>query len=194
MTTFEKFIILVDNDFVRKSDAIILLEGDGFNRCPKAIELFKSGFGDVIVFSGGIINVANGSIPFSDIYPVLTRAGIPEGAIYHESVSQNTMEQAVEVIKMTRKSGWRKLILVGSHYHQYRAYLTFLHEILESKEDMILFNAPADDLSWFGETGWGRRIDLLEKEFIKIEKYSELGHLATIDQAIEYQIWKEKQL
>ena len=32
LTNREKFIALTDNDGIQNSDAIILLEGDGFNR------------------------------------------------------------------------------------------------------------------------------------------------------------------
>lgn len=194
MTILEKFIVLVDNDCIKKSDAIILLEGDGFNRCQKAIDLYTIGFADTIVFSGGIINPEYGSIPFPEILPVLVKAGIPSEAVYHESVSQNTRDQAIEIIRLAKKSRWKKLILIGSHYHQYRAFLTFLHEILNSGGDIILYNAPANNLAWFNETGWGKRFDLLENEFVRIEKYSELGHLASYSEAIEYQRWKEQQV
>lgn len=194
MTQREKLIALVDNDCVEKSDAIILLEGDGLNRYPKAVELFKEGFADVLVFSGGITNLAFGSFPFPLIQTEIINSGIQPTSIIHESKSQNTREQAVEVIKLATAKGWNKLILVASHYHQYRAYLTFLHEILVTNSNVLLFNAPANKLKWFEETDWGKRFDLLDEEFIRIEKYTSLSHLATIDQAITYQIWKEKQL
>ena len=41
MTECEKFISVVDNDILKPSDAIILLEGDGLNRYQKAVELYK---------------------------------------------------------------------------------------------------------------------------------------------------------
>ena len=37
MTERERFIAVVDNDILRSSDAIILLEGDGLNRYRKAM-------------------------------------------------------------------------------------------------------------------------------------------------------------
>lgn len=194
MNLLEKFIVLVDNDCIKKSDAIILLEGDGINRCKKAIELYKLGFAEILVFSGGITDFNYGSIPFSLIYPELINAGIPPTAIYHESKSQNTKEQATQIIKMARENSWKKLILIASHYHQYRAYLTFLHEILNSNRDIIIYNSPAKELKWFEETGWGKRFDLLDAEFERIEKYTKLFHLGTYNEAIEYQKWKERQL
>jgi len=192
MNLREKLIILVDNDCVRKSDAIILLEGDGLNRIPKAVELYQAGFAEKIVFSGGITSFAYGSFPFSMAYTEIIHAGIPPEAIIHESSSQNTREQAIEVVKLAILNGWKKLILVASHYHQYRAYLTFIKEILDTKNNILLYNAPAKDIKWFEETGWGKRFDLLDDEFDRIEKYTELSHLASLNEAIDYQKWKEQ--
>lgn len=193
MTDREKFIVLVDNDCVKKSDAIILLEGDGLNRCAKAIELYRSGLANIIVFSGGITDYSYGSISFSEVLPMLLDNNIPIDVIIHEKNSLNTKEQATEVIKLADNYKWKKLILVASHYHQYRAYLTFLRSILNVKSDIILYNAPADNLLWFLETGWGKRFDLLEQEFSKIEKYSAIGQLITFEEVTKYQIWKEQQ-
>jgi len=184
---------IVDNDCLQPSDAIIMLEGDGLNRIHTAADLYRDGFADKIVFSGGITDYGYGSFPFSLACPELLKAGIPQSAIIHESTSQNTREQAIEIIKMAMQNGWNKLILVASHYHQYRAYLTFLKEITETNSNILLYNAPAKNLSWFEETGWGIRFDLLEQEFLRIEKYSQLGHLANYNEAIEYQKWKEQQ-
>ena len=194
MTPKEQFLILVNNDCISKSDAIILLEGDGFNRYKKAIQLYKEGLSDLLVFSGGIVNYEYGSIPYSEIYPLLIDEGIPEYAIVHEKKSQNTREQAIEIIKLAKNKNWKKLLLVASHYHQYRAYLTFLKVIFDSQSEIILYNAPVTNLKWFEETNWGKRFELLEQEFQRIDNYSRKGHLATYYEAIKYQKWKEKQV
>jgi len=194
MTDREKFIALVDNDCLKKSDAIVLLEGDGFNRYQKAVELYKGNWANKIIFSGGITDYEYGSYPLSDILPSIIKEGIPPEDIIHESVSLNTREQALEVVKFATENPWaRRLILVATHEHQYRAYLTFLRAVIDSKLDIILYNSPVRNLTWFSETGWGRRIDRLEQEFDRIDRYSLLGHLATYEEAINYQEWKEKQ-
>jgi uncharacterized SAM-binding protein YcdF (DUF218 family) len=194
MNPREKLIILIDNDCIKKSDAIILLEGDGLNRIQKAVELYQNGFAKTIVFSGGITDLEYGSFPFSLVYPELIHAGVPHSTIIHEPKSQNTREQAIEVIKLANLKGWKKLILVASHYHQYRAYLTFLKEILNTHSDILIYSGTTKNLKWFEETGWGRRFDLLDDEFDRIECYSTLSHLASIQEAIEYQKWKEQQV
>ncbi|MBU1012545.1 MAG: YdcF family protein [Bacteroidetes bacterium] len=193
MTYREKLIALVDNDCLRISDAIILLEGDGLNRCSKAIELYNLGYAKTIVFSGGITNLAYGSVPFSEVHPILINSGIPDSSIIHENRSQNTREQALGVIKLAITNQWQSLILVASHYHQYRAYLTFLREVLDSNNSLLLYNAPEKKLDWFTETGWGKRFDLLESEFDRMDKYETNNHLASFEEAIEYQKWKEQQ-
>ena len=193
ITEREKIIALIDNDIIRFSDAIVLLEGDGLNRYKKAVDLYKKKWADKIIFSGGITDYKYGSFPFADVLPHILKAGVPHHDIVHENKSLNTREQAIEIIKMSIESGWHKIILVATHEHQYRAYLTFLREVLDKYPNMLIYNAPVRNLLWFSENPWGKRFDRLQKEFERIEKYSKMGHLATEKEVIDYQIWKEQQ-
>ena len=194
ITDREKILAIVDNDCLSPSDAIILLEGDGFDRFRKAVSLYKQGQAPKIVFSGNITDYDYGSYPFAEVLPRMLEAGVPEEDIIHEDKSLNTREQAVEVVRMAQERGWKKLILVASHEHQYRAYLTFLREVLDSKSGITLYNAPARNLDWFVDKGWGTRFERLEAEILRIVKYTELGHLANAQEVIDYQKWKEAQL
>ena len=194
ITDREKILAIVDNDCLSASDAIILLEGDGFDRFRKAVSLYKQGKAPKIVFSGNITDYDYGSFPFAEVLPRMLEAGVPEDDIIHEDKSLNTREQAVEVVRMSQERGWRKLILVASHEHQYRAYLTFLREVLDTKSGITLYNAPARNLDWFVDKGWGTRFERLEAEILRIEKYTEMGHLANAQEVIDYQKWKEAQL
>lgn len=194
ITDREKILTIVDNDCLSNSDAIILLEGDGFDRFRKAVSLYKQGKAPKIVFSGNITDYSYGSFPFAEVLPQMLKEGVPEADIIHEDKSLNTREQAVEVVRMAMEQGWKKLILVASHEHQYRAYLTFLREVLDSKSGITLYNAPARNLGWFVDKGWGTRFERLEAEILRIEKYTELGHLAHAQEVIDYQKWKEAQL
>lgn len=191
LTERELFISLVDNDSIRKSDAIVLLEGDGLNRYPHAVKLFREGWAPSLIFSGGITDYDYGSFPYTEIKPLLLQAGIPEEKLYHEAQSLNTHEQAEEIVKLCREQNWKKIILVASPYHQYRAYLTFLKSVQKTKSKIVIFNAPARQLPWFLPNRWGDRYTCLQQEFDRIEKYSAFGHLATYQEAIEYQRWKE---
>jgi len=191
LTDREKIMAIVDNDCFSKSDVAVLLEGDGFFRVDKAVELYKNGMVSKIVFSGNVIDKPYGSYPFEEIKPLLLQSGVREIDLIHENKSTHTRQQAIEIIDLAKKNGWKKLALVASCEHQYRAYLTFLREIIDQKSDIILYNTPARHLSWFKDVGWGIRIDRLAGEFDRIEKYTELGHLAAVEEVIEYQKWKE---
>lgn len=191
ITDMEIIMAIVDNDCLTKSDAAILLEGDGFFRFKKAVELYKRGMVSKIVFSGNIVDKDYGSYPFEEIKPLILQSGVQEEDVIHENVSRQTRQQAVEVVKIAMEKGWKKLALVASHEHQYRAYLTFLREVLDTKSEIILYNAPVRNLNWFIDSGWGTRFDRLLAEIDRIEKYSVMGHLATANEVIEYQKWKE---
>ncbi len=191
VTDRETIMAVVDNDCLTKSDAAILLEGDGFFRWKKVVELFNQGLVSYIVFSGNTVDLQYGSYPFDEIKPHILASGIPEAKLIHEDKSTNTRQQAVEVIKLAVDNGWKKLVLVASAEHQYRAYLTFLREILDSKSNIALYNVPVRNLSWFVDSGWGTRIDRLSAEFDRIEKYSAMGHLANAQEVVQYQKWKE---
>jgi len=193
MTEREKCIAIINNDIIKESDAIVLLEGDGFYRYHQAVSLYNQRWAKRIIFSGGITNYEYGSFPFNDVLPHILSAGIPREAIIHEDKSLNTKEQASEVMKLAIGNDWKKLILVASHEHQYRAYLTFLRHVIDLDKDVLIFNSPATNLGWFNNSGWGERFARLECEFEKIKEYSKLGHLATFQEAIEYQKWKEQQ-
>jgi len=179
---------------VQAADAIVMLEGDGLNRLPYAADLFHRGLAPRICFSGGADNKPYGSYLYANFIESLKEYNLDPSYFVLEEKSQHTQDQAVEVIKLAISSGWKKLILVASHYHQYRAYLTFVQEILNTSPHIILMNAPARNLPWFTESGWGIRNELLLQEFIKIEKYITTGHCSTYEDAIKYQLWKEQAL
>ncbi len=194
ITDRETIMAIVDNDCLTKSDAAILLEGDGFFRYEKASDLYLEGNVSKIVFSGNIEDKTYGSIPFVEIKPHILEKGVDKDDLIHEDISMNTRQQAVEVVKMALDRGWKKLALVASHEHQYRAYLTFLREVLDTNSGIILYNTPVRNLKWFIDSGWGTRYDRLSAEFERIEKYTEKGHLATVKEVVEYQKWKESLL
>lgn len=193
ITDREVIMAIVDNDCLKPSDAIILLEGDGFHRFQKAVDLYKKGYGKKIVFSGAIVQKEYGSYPFEEVKPYILNAGVPEEDLIHEDRSLQTQQQAVEVVKMAMEKSWKRLALVASHEHQYRAYLTFLRQVLDSKSGIILYNAPVRNLDWFVDSGWGMRFDRLKAEIERIEKYTAYGHLANAQEVVQYQQWKEKQ-
>lgn len=193
---FDKAILIAisSNDILKKSEAVICLEGDGYNRIKQTLKIWQDGWAKNIVVSGGVTNVPLFTIPADLLAKKLLKAGVPENKIIIENNSQNTYEQAVEVMKIVKKEQWEKIVLVASHFHQARAFLTFLQAMKKAEIKIQIFNSPARDLSWFEKTPFGlNRLQLLEDELQRINEYKQRGHLVTIEEAISYQKWKELQ-
>lgn len=190
MTPQEKFICVIANDTLKKADAVIILEGDGLARIEAGAKLFREGWAPCVVISGGINNPPH-SIPAKEMRPVLIEAGVSSEAILLEEKSTNTWEQGVEIMKLVQEKKWKSIILVASHYHQYRSYLTFLKAMQVAGITINIMCSPVRNLPWFGGDGEPRRFDLLTGEFERISKYTLQGHMASFEDALVYQEWKE---
>lgn len=186
-----KLVALVYNDCLKKSDAVVCIEGDGYNRIDQTVKIYKQGLAKKIVVSGGFTGMPPFTIPAHKLAKKILRKGVPKSAIIIEKKSQNTYEQGIEILKLAKEKKWKKIILVASHFHQPRAYLTFLKALKDAKLKIQIFNAPARDLPWFKKTPLKglTRLQLLEDEFGKIKKYN----LPSIKEVIKYQQWKERQ-
>jgi uncharacterized SAM-binding protein YcdF (DUF218 family) len=194
MTPKEKFLCILPNTPLEKGDAIIVLEGDLLVRIKEGARLYKEGWAPLVVLSGGDEKQPNYAIPAKRMLPHLVQEGVPREAIILEERSQHTRDQAVEIMKLAKEHGWKSIIIVASHYHQFRAFLTFLKAMREANLELRLINAPARDLHWWEVTGRGLRIDNLAVELQKIDKYrDELGNVASYEEGIEYLQWKESQ-
>lgn len=180
----------MSNDTLVKSDAIILLEGDYYNRVGTAADLFKAGWAKHIIVSGGVDDKSTGRIHGRQLKQALLQKGIAARSIILEDTSTNTWEQAVAVMKIVTARKWRSIILVASHWHQFRAYLTFLKATKAAGLRIKIYNAPARNLSWFKKSPGRAGIELLAEEFKKIRQYKK--HAASFAEALEYLEWKEK--
>lgn len=181
-------VFAVNNEEIEKSDAIICLEGDNYVRADKAYELFKKALAPMILISGGLEGVAT-SMHAQKMKAYLISKGISENAIELEEKSQNTHDQAREVIKIAKEKNWRKVILVASEFHQLRAFLTFLKE--KNGYPLKIYNAPSKK-SWFDKSLGKTRLALLVGELRKIKEYQIKSHVATAQEALNYQAWKKQ--
>lgn len=192
MSPKEQFIAVVANDTLCTADAIVLLEGDGLARVSYAVALYREGWAPLVVISGGLDNPPH-SISASLMKREVVAQGVPEECIVLEEESKNTREQAVALATQCAERGWKRLLIVASHYHQYRAFLTFLKALEEHSLDrsVELISTPARDLPWFKEDEQGARIDLLEQEFERIELYGKKGDVSSYEEGLRYLRWKE---
>lgn len=119
---------------VDRSDAIVVLGGGLFpngaltpssqERTLYGAELYRRRLASRLIFSGGITGEA--PRPEAEVMARFARSvGVPEEAILTERASRNTYENAVEVAKVLREQGSRRVLLVTDPTHMYRSQLAF---------------------------------------------------------------------
>lgn len=140
-----------------KADAIIAISGGNTSkRAEEAIELYKLGWADTLVFSGAAKDTSGPSNAEVMRTQALT-AGVPAKAILVETFSQTTKQNASKSVSMFEKHDFTNVILVTSPYHQRRASLEF-HAV--AGDNVRIRNHPTthdDDWSswwWLTPRGW----------------------------------------
>jgi uncharacterized SAM-binding protein YcdF (DUF218 family) len=121
--------------------------------------------------------------------------GVSPSRIILETESTNTREQAVAVVSMAVEKQWRRLLLVASHYHIPRVFLTFLKALQEvdKDEEVQLVAVPASHLPWWKSPKGEKysRLELLSGEAGKIAMYSE--HICTYSEGLMHlRLWEGK--
>lgn len=188
-TSREQFCAVLASGPVLRGDAIVLLTGDGEARIPVALELFVQRAAPVIVVSGGLDQPPH-SLPASRIAALLHGKGVSPDRIRTDDASMHTQDQARHVFALAESEGWRRLLLIASPYHSYRAFLTFLRVLLDvgKAETIHLVCIPASQTPWFGspEGLTATRFELLAEEFAKVDRYGAQGHVASYEDGIAY--------
>jgi uncharacterized SAM-binding protein YcdF (DUF218 family) len=126
-------IPLVVRDDVHQADAIVVIGGDHkLERIERAVELYRGGYAPAVVISAGTI-VQEGStlVPEAEVMRRQALAlGLPEEAVFLETRSQSTYENARYSKDICQAHDMDSVLLVTSAYHSRRARRIF-RETLE---------------------------------------------------------------
>jgi uncharacterized SAM-binding protein YcdF (DUF218 family) len=186
-----KLLRLIEKEKPQKTDAIIWLQGDRYDRGKKVLFLFKRGFANQIVVSGNNKLIGpnkrkgENNISLKEMVKWLRKRGIRSNQIIVENKSFNTKDQAKNVLKLIQQRKWKKIILVTSSYHQLRALLTFLKMAKKIRWKGVIINQPVK-ISW-EKIPSGRKKkckELFMEEIEKIKKYQ--NDVADVEDAILY--------
>jgi uncharacterized SAM-binding protein YcdF (DUF218 family) len=131
----------------QKADVIIAVSGgDTTGRTQKAIDLYKDGWADRLLFSGAASDKSGPSNAEVMRMQALSQ-DVPSSAIQIGESSETTKENAENTKDILQDSDINSAILVTSRYHMKRALLEF-----RSRAPDITFRAsPADaDNQWSG--------------------------------------------
>ena len=180
----EQFLAAVYTGPLLKADAIVVLSGeDAEQRAVAALEMFRQGAAPVIVCSGRR-DSAPRWIGAERLAGLLMAKSVPPKVLIVEHGSQNTHEQARNVIEMAEANDWHRLCIVASAYHLPRAMLTFIKAI--GTRPIHVVAVPASQLTWWGSPpGMDvTRLELFNIEMAKVKEYGE--HCATFAEGLAY--------
>ena len=106
-------------------DAIVAISGgDTTARANQAIELYKNGWSNVLIFSGAAQD-KTGPSNAAVMKQTAIQAGVPANSIYIDENAETTQQNASKTQAIFDELGIKKIILVTSGYHQRRASLEF---------------------------------------------------------------------
>lgn len=150
-----------------KVDAIVAVSGgDTSARTAHAIELYKYGWADRLVFSGAAQD-KTGPSNAEAMRRQAVGAGVDPSVILVEELSETTAENAVNTSTLFAENDISEVILVTSAYHQRRAGLEF-GKLAGSDVRIINHPVPSDRqwsaTWWLTPGGWW----LAGSEFFKI--------------------------
>ncbi len=120
------------SDMPEKSDAIVVLAGgvgesgkagQGYEeRVQYAVELYKKGYADKLIFSSGYMYVFKEPLVMKALAVSL---GVPDGDIILEDKAVGTRDNVLLTKNILEKKGWDKILLVSSPYHMRRVSMVF---------------------------------------------------------------------
>ncbi|MDO8748003.1 MAG: ElyC/SanA/YdcF family protein, partial [Candidatus Omnitrophota bacterium] len=115
-----------------KADCIVVLAGgvgesgkagQGYEeRVQYAVELFKKGYADYIIFSSGYKFIFEEAMIMKSLAIAL---GIPESAIIIEDKAANTYQNVKFVKDILYQNKWGRVLLISSPYHMRRVSMVF---------------------------------------------------------------------
>lgn len=160
---------LVVDDPLQKVDVIVVLSGDRGERVEHAVDLYKKGYADKLLITGGIVY---DNITICDLMAEhAIRLGVPPEAIIREEEADSTYENAVLSKDMLQEMHIKKAIIVSSNYHMRRVKLTF--DRVYSGSGVVLIYSPAIDRNYDAINWWkdNKGIMFVINEYVKIVGY-----------------------
>lgn len=138
----------------RRADAIAVLGGDeDGERAARALALYHEGYAPVIVLTG--LQMSEGAVPAALNWRTeqLEARGVPRSALRFELDARNSHTEAVRLLAMMRREGWRTLVVVSDPPHMRRLSWMWSRIFEGSGLDFVLV---ASQPGWWKPDGWWR--------------------------------------
>ncbi len=126
-------------------DAIVAISGgDTVARANQAINLYKNGWSDKIIFSGAAQD-KSGPSNAAVMKKMAISVGVPSKDIYIDEYSETTGQNAQNAQTIFVENNIRSVLLVTSGYHQRRSSLEFK----KNNVSVVILNSPVQtDKDW----------------------------------------------
>lgn len=151
-------------DRAEKADVIIVLgAGNRYvirRRAAHGAELWSQGIADNLICTGG--DTMNRRAESETCRDELIRRGVPAAAIFIETESRSTEENAIEARKIMDDQKWTKVVLVSDNYHLWRAQLIFGERFAD---DWVILTSPAQATQEKGDLPRGWRSSMMREIF-----------------------------
>ncbi len=120
--------IVFVKDEIKKSDIIMIAGGSRVELANEAYNLFRKGYAEFILVSGGKNKKIVGFDTECDfLCDALIKKGVPESQLIRENKSSNTVENAAfsKILLEEKKMSIKSAILVCKGFHSRRCKLTY---------------------------------------------------------------------
>jgi uncharacterized SAM-binding protein YcdF (DUF218 family) len=136
------------------ADAIVVRGGDDGGRLTRGLALYRARYAPTIVLTG--LEHRNPAIRAAYLTwraDYLIRQGVPQAALRYDAESQNSYEEATNVLALMRKHGWRSVLVVSDPPHLRRLSWTWERVFKGSGLHYVLTPSEAD---WWSPGNWWR--------------------------------------
>ena len=133
------------------ADAIVVLGGNDGDRALRALGLFKEGYAPKIVLTGLERGRASPPANLTWRAEYLIARGVPKSAVRFEIYSENSYEEAQNILELMKKQGWRTVIAVSDPPHMRRLAWTW-HRVF--KGSGLSYALVASSAQWWMPGEW----------------------------------------
>jgi uncharacterized SAM-binding protein YcdF (DUF218 family) len=154
-----------------RADAIVVLGGNDGDRAWRALGLYREGYSQRIVLTGLEHGRASPPANLTWRAEYLVARGVPKSALRFEIYSENSYQEATNVLELMRKQGWNSVIAVSDPPHMRRLAWTWERVFKGSGLRYALVSSAAQ---WWSPGSWWRDEHsgaFVISEYIKLAYY-----------------------
>jgi len=161
---------LVTSDKPKNADVIVVLSGDKGTRTQYAVTLYKQGYANKIIVSGGIVY---NKISMAQLMAQQAEElGVPSENIILEDQADSTFDNATFTKDILIKNDFRSAIIVTSDYHTRRSKMIF-NNVFKSSNIKLTYCASEGE--YFNKEKWwvsNKSTMIVINEYIKFIGYA----------------------